>query len=183
MAKGLAAKVGDAIPKPLTIPPVAIFFEAVARSAPEDSTSPLEGMGRFQMEAYLLHLLGFPVQDFNKADLLATRWLVDGLLPFIMLISLSYLLPGRRRTEEEQRQVDGFFAKLKTPVAPTPEEDDREVALSYENPHRFDHEKFFPRSTWELTKWNETDWLGFLGCWGVVGLIVGFLWLVVHAGA
>ena len=183
VANGLAAKAGDAIPKPLTVPPVAIFFEGVARSSPENPASPLEGMGRFQVEAYLLHLIGFPVRDFNKADLLATRWLVDGLLPFVMLISLSYLLPAGPRTAEEQRRVDGFFAKLKTPVAPTPEEDDREVALSYENPRRFDAEKLFPRSTWEFTKWSGTDWLGFLSCWGVVGLIVGFLWSILHIGA
>jgi hypothetical protein len=127
--------------------------------------------------------LGFPVLEFNKAGLLTARWLVDGVLPFIMLIGLSYLLPGRNLTDEERHRVDGFFAKLKTPVAPTPEEDDREVALSYQCPHRFDQKKLFPRSSWEFSKWSKADYRGFFACWGVVALIVAFLWLLLRIGA
>jgi SSS family solute:Na+ symporter len=183
VAHGLAAKVGQAIEKSLAVPPVAIFYETVALSNPADPKSPKEGIGRFQVEAYLLHIVGFPVRDFNRAGILTARWGVDGLLPFIMLIVFSYLLPGRKLTEADQHRIDGFFAKLKTPVAPTPEEDDREVALSYENPHRFDHRKLFPRSTWEFNKWKGVDYLGFLGCWGIVGLVIAFLWFVLNVGA
>jgi SSS family solute:Na+ symporter len=183
VAKGLASKVGESIQKPLVIPPEAIFYESVAQSNPEDPASPMEGVGRFQVEAWLLHILGFPVRDFNKAGLLTARWLVDGVLPFIMLIAFSYLLPGHMLTDADKHRVDGFFAKLKTPIAPTPEEDEREVALSYANPHRFDHRKLFPRSTWEFSKWKGTDYVGFISCWGVVGLIIAFLWLVLNIGA
>jgi hypothetical protein len=183
VARGLASRPGEAIQKPLAVPPVAIFYEAVARANPEDPRSPIEGVGRFQVEAWLLQAARFPVIEFNKADLLTARWLVDGVLPFIMLIVFSYVLPGRGLTEEDRRRVDGFFAKLKTPVAPTPEEDDRQVALSYESPRRFDQLKLFPRSTWEFSKWTHADMVGFLGCWGVVALILGFLWLVLHIGA
>lgn len=183
VTKGLAAKTGQAIQKPLAVPPVSIFFDAVARSNPTDPASPMEGIGRFDVETYILHLAGLPVRDFNKAGILAARWMVDGVLPFIMLILFSYLLPGRALTEADQHRVNGFFAKLKTPVAPTPEEDDRVVALSYENPHRFDQEKLFPSSTWEFSKWTRADWLGFMSCWGVVVLIIGLLWLVLNIGA
>lgn len=183
VAGGLASKAGEAIHKPIAVPPVAIYYEAVARANPQDPNSPMEGVGRFQVEAWLLRCAGFPVLDFNKAGLLTARWLVDGVLPFIMLILLSYLLPGRKLTEEDKHRVDGFFAKLKTPVAATPEEDDREVALSYENPHRFDSKKLFPRSNWEFSKWSKADYRGFSACWGVVALIIGFLWLILHIGA
>jgi Na+/proline symporter len=183
VAKGLATTVGKAIPKQHIIPSKAIFYEAVARSNPEDPTSPNEGVGRFQVETYLLYLVGFPVRDFNQAGILTARWLVDGVLPFIMLIVFSYLLPGRKPAEADRRRVDGFFAKLKTPVAPTPEEDDREVALSYENPRRFDHQKLFPGSNWEFSKWKPVDYVGFSVCWGVVALIIGFLWFVLNIGA
>jgi Na+/proline symporter len=183
VAKGLAKTVGQAIVKPIAIPPVAIFYEAVARSNPLDPASPMEGVGRFEVETYLLNLIGFPVRDFNRAGILTARWLVDGVVPFVMLIVFSYLLPGPKPTEKDQHRIDGFFAKLKTPVAPTPEEDDREVALSYENPHRFDHKKLFPRSTWEFAKWSRADYIGFLGCWGVVVLMIGFLWVVLNIGA
>jgi hypothetical protein len=100
-----------------------------------------------------------------------------------MLIGFSYLLPGRKLSEADRHRIDGFFAKLKTPVAPTPEEDEREVTLSYEKPHRFDHRKLFPGSTWEFNKWRPIDYVGFLGCWGIVGLVIGFLWVVLNVGA
>jgi len=183
VAKGLATKEGQAIQKSIKVPPVAIYFDTVARSNPQDPNSPLEGVGRFQVETYLLHLIGVPVQQFNKAGILTARWGVDGALPFIMLIVFSYLLPGRKPTEADAHRIAGFYAKLKTPVAPTPAEDEREVALSYANPDRFDHRKLFPGSTWEFSRWRGVDYLGFLGCWGIVGLIIGFLWLILNVGA
>jgi solute:Na+ symporter, SSS family len=143
----------------------------------------MEGVGRFQVETYILYVLGLPVRDFNQAGILTARWLVDGVLPFVMLIVFSYLFPGRKPTEEDMHRIDGFFAKLKTPVAATPEEDEREVALSYANPHRFDHRKLFPTSTWEFSKWYGIDYVGFAVCWVVVGLIIGFLWVVLNIGS
>jgi len=183
VAHGLASSVGQAIKKPLAVAPKAIFYEAVARSDPKDPSSPLEGVGRFSVETYLMHLLGFPLRDFNQAGLLASRWGVDGVLPFVMLILFSYLMPGPKPTEEQQRQTDGFFAKLKTPIAPTPEEDDREVALSYANPGRYDYRKLFPGSSWEFSRWHGIDYVGFGVCWVIVGLIIGLLWLVLNIGA
>jgi SSS family solute:Na+ symporter len=183
VTKGLATKVGAAIQKSIKVPPVSIYFDTVAHANPQDPTSPMEGVGRFQVETYLLHLIGVPVRQFNKAGILTARWGVDGILPFLMLIVFSYLLPGRKLTVADQHRIDGFFAKLKTPVAPTPAEDELEVAASYENPHRFDHRKLFPGSTWEFSKWRGIDYVGFLGCWGIVGLIIGFLLMILNLGA
>ena len=182
VAAGLAGKVGQTINKSYTIRPVAIYFESVARSNPNDLNSPREGVGTFRIETYLLHLIGIPVQQFNKAGILAARWGVDGVLPFVMLMALSYIFPGRKVTDEDKHRIDGFFAKMKTPVGATPELDDRDVALSYEQPHRFDHKKLFPGTNWEFSKWTKHDFLGFFGCWGVVLLILGFLWLLVNIG-
>jgi Na+/proline symporter len=183
VAAGRARKIGEPVRKPVTIPPVALYYEAVARMSPEDPQSPMEGVGRFQVEAFILHLCRFPVDQFNRAGLLAARWLVDGVFPFMLLIGFSYVLPNRRPTEEDNRRIDGFFAKMKTPTASTPEQDEIEVALSYKDPRRFDHKKLFPRSDWEFSKWTGKDWLGFSSCWGVVGLIIGLLWLVLNIGA
>jgi SSS family solute:Na+ symporter len=183
VAAGKAKTVGQTIEKPYNVPSVAVYFKKVARANPSDPASPMEGVERFWVETYLLHLVGVPVQSFNKAGILAARWAVDGILPFVMLIVFSYLLPGPKRSVEEQRKIDGFYAKMKTPVAPTPEEDEREVALSYEQPGRFEHKKLFPGSTWEFGRWSRQDVLGFLGCWAVVLLILGFLFLMLGIGA
>ena len=182
VAAGRASKPGQSIERSIAVPPAAIFYESIAHSDANDPSSPMEGVGRFQIEAYLLHLAGFPVRQFNKAGLLGARWAVDGLLPFLLLIISSYLLPDRHRTQAETLQIDGFFAKMKTPVAPTPEQDEREVELSYREPYRFDGQKLLLGSQWEFTRWAASDFYGFFACWAVVALIVGFLWLVVNVG-
>ena len=77
------------------------------------------------------------------------RWAFDGLFPFIALIVFSLLTKP-----DELERADRFFAKMRTPVAPTPELDQQEVQLSYQMPHRFDHKKILPGSNWQFTRWT-----------------------------
>jgi hypothetical protein len=68
---------------------------------------------------------------------------------------------------------------MKTPIAPTLEEDEIEVQKSYEMPHRFDHKKLFPKSSWEFCKWTKTDTYGFILCWIATGVVIWmFLWIL-----
>ncbi|HVM60291.1 MAG TPA: sodium:solute symporter family protein [Verrucomicrobiae bacterium] len=178
VAAGRAVKPGQPIRKSHVVLPAAVFFDRVARIDPNNPQSPLEGIGRFNVEAFSLWLLGVPVRNFSPAGLLATRWLFDGLFPFVMLIGLSLVFrPGPADL------ADRFFAKMKTPVAPTPEEDEQTVALSRAQPHRFDHLKLFPGSNWEFMKWTRLDYVGFFGCWVVVGAILLLLLTLLRAGA
>jgi hypothetical protein len=160
----------DAVPR-------AIFFDAIGHKNTDPSQA-LEGIGRFNVEAYALHAVGVPVRRFTPAGLLATRWIFDGVLPFVVLIGLSVVTP-----RSAPHRADGFYAKLKTPVAPTPEMDRAEVEKSYADPRRFDREKLLPATNWEFTKWTGKDFAGFFGCWGIVGLILLFLYAVLHVGA
>lgn len=212
---GRAEKIGQAVPSTRVVPPAAMFFESVVRSDPMQPNSPLEGIGRFQVETFILHSLGLPLQNYGPAGLLTCRWLFDGALPFVLLIPLSLLTlrresreradatgdpaeplsrdpysvqflpirPSAGQTEREIR-ISRFYAKMKTPVAETPEADAAEVKLSFENPSRFDHTKLFgPRSQWEFAKWTWGDYAGFFGCWAGVGLVLAFLLLLLNAGA
>ena len=95
---------------------------------------------------------------------MTARWLFDALFPFVLLIAFSLVTP---RTDPDR--AARFYAKMKTPVAPTPEADRAEVELSYRRPDRFAHLKLFPRTDWEFTKWTRHDVIGFFGCWAVVG--------------
>ena len=158
--------------------PAAVFFERVARTNPNDPSSPLEGIGRFNVETFSLHLIGVPVEKFAPAGLLATRWLFDGLFPFVMLIVFSLLFKPRHSDLAER-----FYAKMKTPVGRTPEDDAKTVALNQAEPQRVGHLKLFPRSNWEFTKWTRQDFLGFFGCWGVVGVILLILVTLLRAGS
>ncbi len=168
VAAGLATTEGQTISKTRRIEPVSVFFEeGVVRVDPKDVNSPKTGKGLFRTEAYLLHVLGFDVAGFTSAHLLTTRYMVDFLIPVIIVIMVSLL---SRPTDPVR--VARFYARMKTPVAPTLEEDADAVEASYANPTRYDHQKLFPRSNWEFTKWDKVDAIGFLVCCALVGVVL-----------
>ena len=112
-------------------------------------------------------MLGVDVAGFNAAQLMTTRYMVDALLPILILVVASLLT---RPTE--RRRVERFYVRMKTPVAPTLDEDAVRVEESYANPTRYDHLKLFPHSNLELTRWDRQDTLGFFGCCALVVLVL-----------
>jgi SSS family solute:Na+ symporter len=118
------------------------------------------------------------VAGFSPAMLLTTRYLVDVLLPMLIIVVASLLT---RPTDPAR--VARFYARLKTPVAATLEEDALEVERSYANPGRFDDRKLFPHSDWEFTRWNREDFLGFLGCCLLVGVVLVVFKFVLTLGS
>ena len=177
VAMGKAERIGQPIEKPTVVLPMAVYFDGVVRVDPKDPNSAEEGIGRFNVENYSLHLLGVPVQRFSGAGMTTSRWAFDGLFPFIALIVFSLLTKP-----DELVCADRFFAKMCMPVAATPELDRQEVQLSYQKPDRFDGKKIRRGSNWQFTKWDRNDYLGFLGCWLIVGAILCVLWGVTHIG-
>jgi Na+/proline symporter len=165
---GLATAEGKTISKTRRIEPVSVFFEeGVVRVNPNDPNSPKTGKGLFRSEVYLLSVFGFDVAGFTAAQLLTTRYLVDFLLPVIVLIAVSLMTQPT-----EPARVARFYARMKTPVAETLDEDAKAVEASYANPTRYDHLKLFPGSNWEFTKWDKVDAIGFICCCAVVGLVL-----------
>src|SRR5690606_27875625 len=112
--------------------------------------------GRLHTELLLLRAVGVDVADFSPAGRLGGRFLVDAVLPIVLLMLASLLT----RPPERDR-VDQFFGKLKTPVGATPELDAAAIAETRRNPHRFDHLKLMSHSSWEWTRWDRIDALGF----------------------
>jgi SSS family solute:Na+ symporter len=169
---GLAREVGERISKPHRIEPVGIFYERVARQDPSDPRSPKVGFGRFEAEVWVLSLCGLDFTLFSKSQLVTTRFLFDALFPFFLLFLLSFVTRSVPR-----EAVDRFFAKIHTPVQPTPEEDARAVAESVRRPEQFEKFKLKPGSAWEIMKPARVDLIGFFGSWLVVGLILAMLWV------
>ena len=66
VAKGKAERIGQPIEKETVALPTAVYFDSVGRVDPKDANSPLEGIGRFNVENYSLHLLGVPVERFSR---------------------------------------------------------------------------------------------------------------------
>ena len=168
VAAGLATAEGKTIAKTRRIEPVAVFWEeGVVRLDPKDPNSPKTGKGLFRPEVFLLSVFGFDVAGFTSAHLLTTRYLVDFLLPVILLVVMSLLTPPT-----EPVRLARFYARMKTPVAGTLEEDALAVEASYANPTRYDHLKLFPNSNWEFTKWDKVDAIGFICCCALVGVVL-----------
>jgi solute:Na+ symporter, SSS family len=54
------------------------------------------------------------------------------------------------------------------------------MAETHRDPHRHDHLKLFPRSSWEFTKWDRVDGVGFLVCCLVTGGIIALFWALLR---
>lgn len=173
---GRAAAVGQVIRKPHTNPPEGIFFEKVVRTDPEDPASPKTGMGRFHAELWVLSGAGVDFTGFSKAQLSAVRFGFDALFPFLLLFLFSAFTRPVPKAD-----LDRFFARVHTPVQPTPEEEEKALRRAVE---RYDEvveaHKLRPGSNWEIMKPRLVDVLGFAGCWVLVGLVILLLWAVVN---
>ncbi|NLH76789.1 MAG: sodium:solute symporter family protein [Acidobacteria bacterium] len=173
---GRAVAVGQVIRKPHTAPPEGIFFEKVVRTDPEDPASPKVGMGRFNAELWVLSGAGVDFTGFSKAQLSAVRFGFDALFPFLLLFLFSAFTRPVPKAD-----LDRFFARVHTPVQPTPEEEEKALRRAVE---RYDEvveaHKLRPGSNWEIMKPKLVDVLGFAGCWALVGLVILLLWAVVN---
>ncbi|RMD91571.1 MAG: sodium:solute symporter family protein [Calditrichaeota bacterium] len=174
---GRASFVGQKIRKKRLVPPYPVFFDKIAREDPNDPNSPLIGIGRFNAELWILSWSGIDLTRFTKAQLVAFRFIFDAVFPLLLLIVLSYF------TRPNKKEVlDYFYAKLHTPVQPTPEADVQAVQENAKNMEKFAHRKLFPKTHWEFHKPQKMDYVGFFGTWGLVGLVILLLWWIVNIG-
>ena len=114
------------------------------------------GSGMLSMELVLLDKIGIDLQKTPYALNETIRILIRTLTPFVILIVISFLT---RR--DDKTMLDRFYVKMKTRVNVDPDEDARQMKLSYADPRRFDYRKLLPKSDWEFDKWTKTDTIGF----------------------
>jgi SSS family solute:Na+ symporter len=175
VAQGRAARVGETFGSQRTIAPTGVFFDRVARENPGDPTSPRVGLGRFNAEIWILTRLGLDCSHYSRAQLSAARFFFDALFPFVLLFAFSFVSRPVR-----VEVLDRFFARLHTPVQATPEADHAAVEAAYALPRMYDADKLLPGKQWEILKPSAGDFIGFFGTWGLVGIIVLLLWLMVN---
>ena len=129
------------------------------------------GAGNINAGAWLLSVAGFPIQDLGAGAKLAAQFFFDAAFPFAVLIGVSLVTrPPRPET------LDLFFGKMKTPVGASLELDESAMEATRRNPKRFDQLKLFPKSSWEFTRWDKLDAVGFVTCCGISVAIVGLFW-------
>lgn len=174
---GRAQYIGQSISKQHIIEPAAVFFENIARIDPEDPKSPKIGIGRFHAEIWVLSWLGIDFSRFQKAQLVATRFLFDALFPFVLLFLISLVTKPVTKPH-----LDRFYAKMHTPVQKTPEAENEVLEAAYQNPGKYEQNKVFPRSNWEILKPTKMDIIGFGGSWMLVAVIILLLWTMISLG-
>ena len=172
---GRAEHIGQPIQKQHTIQPVGIFFEKVAKIDPADPESPKVGLGRFNAELWVLSWFGIDFSNFTKPQLVAVRFFFDALVPFVLLFLFSFIT-----SPVPKEHLDRFFAKMHTPVQETPEKEKEVLEDNYRHPERFEKDKLFPGSQWEIMKPSKMDFIGFGGSWIIVGVIIFLLWVMVN---
>lgn len=142
-----------------------------------DAEGRLRGQGTLNLELLILDRLGFNLSGNSYALNETIRLLIMIVLPFAV-----FYLVARVTRPMDKTLLDRFYVKMKTPAFGTPEEDAREMALSYQNPARFDHLKMFPNSDWEFEKMDKTDIKGVLYSSAGGLLLIVLLWLVAVLG-
>jgi len=173
--KGAASAVGQKIMKEAIIPPASIFYSTVARSNPEDANSLMVGIGRLNTELVVADLIGLDLTKMKPASLLTARYLVASLLPFVLLIPISWFT----RDKGLEENIARFYVKMKTKVIPDHALDKAELEKSYADPTRFDHTKLFPHSSWEFCKWDREDTYGVIGSLALTLAIVAGFWVII----
>jgi len=171
---GRAQKVGEAIEKEHTIKSAAVFFENVALIDPKDPNSGKVGIGRFNAEIWVLSWFGIDFTKFTKAQLVMTRFLFNALFPFVLLFIISFFTPLAPKED-----LDRFYGKIHTPVQKTPEEEEQALEHAYKHPEKFEKDKIFPGTKWEILKPSWQDVWGFGGSWLLVLLMLFLLWVMV----
>jgi len=143
---------GDTFEQVFIPPAKAIFWESGIKM---DDDGRLYGSGLFRPELYLLHTMGMNLDQNSVSFNECMSLLFKLIFPFAAILILGYV-----SKPTDKQILDRFYGRLLTPVNPDAALDAQEVALTYENPHRFDHTKLFPQSAWNIRRWGWSDWKG-----------------------
>ncbi|NIA17142.1 MAG: hypothetical protein GWO86_02220 [Planctomycetes bacterium] len=168
-------EVGQEYEKEYTTPAKAIFWTQGLKT---DKNGRVAGAGMLSLEMVLLDYIGIDMTNNPKALNETIRISIRTVAPFLILVIVSLLTKP-----EDRERLNGFFAKMKTPVCADKDKDAVELALSYQNPGRFNYKKMFPKSSWEFEKFSRYDIKGIV--WFSLGgvLLLYLLYLVSQIGA
>lgn len=128
----------------------------------------LKGLGNFRLDFLIYKLLGVPLGRLSSATLGTLELFPKIILPFLVMIGLS--LVTRRNS---QHALDRYYAKMKTPVDPDREQDQRNLVSAYAEPQALEHKKLLPGSDFEFQRPSAVDVLGFILCLAACFAIIG----------
>ena len=170
---GLADEVGDVISKKHRIPPTPVLFENI--EGENDETNRRRGSGKIYPNLLVLHMIGIDLRHLSRSGLMALSYALDVIMPFLLMLLISIF------TRPVHADIlNRFYSKFHTPVQEDDTKDKEEVKRSIQNPQRFEQEKLFPGSSWEIMKPSRTVYLGFLACIAIALAVMGFAFLMAN---
>jgi len=165
---------GDAFDDRYEIAAESIFWAKLIK----DDEGRIRGDGFLNVELLALHALGVNLSDNTPSMNQTIAVSLKIIVPFGALF-----LVGLLSKPQEKRHLDVFYAKLRTPVSSDHEEDAERMRLTVKNPERFDQDKLFKNSNWEIRRWDWDDWRGVIYAFAAIFGIIGLLWAMLHIGA
>ncbi len=131
----------------------------------------LRGDGNLKLNLIFYQPFNLDLAGKSPSTLNALELVPKIVMPFLVMIIAS-LLTRRNSTE----CLDHYYAKMKTPVDPDPEQDRLKLESAYADPSTCERVKLFPNSSLEFQKPNSEDIIGFvlsvLVCFAIIGVAV-----------
>ena len=181
--QNLIGKAKGEIPTPLTLNETfkdsftiearPIYWKKIITNADGE----LEGEGFLRIELYPLAKMGIPLETFPPSLNSTIAVMMMFILPFGILLVI-----GSLTKPQDSQHLDVFYAKLRTPVSSDHAEDAERMKLTTKNPSRYDGDRLFQKSNWELRRWNKEDWMGIIYALAAMTSIVALLWGMLNAG-
>jgi len=170
----LALKLGQRFTKTHVLPQKSVFWREGIEVADDGTRA---GKGMLKVDLVVIDLLGWDLSRNPYALNETFTALLRIVVPYGAVILVSLLT-----RPDDQRRLDRFYAKMRTPVTGDKARDEGELAASHERPDRLEHTRVLPKSNWEFAKWDRRDVKGMF--WIVVGITgcVLLLWAIVNAG-
>ena len=148
--------------------------DKVVRTLAYPEGTELQGMGNLKLNLLMFKPLGVELQNKPSSTLSALELVPKIVMPFVLMIVLSFVLPFRNSKEA----LDRYYAKMKTSVDSDPEKDKLKLKAVYEDPSLVERENLFPNTQLEIQKPTFVDIAGFVVSVVICFIIIAFVfWL------
>ena len=138
----------------------------------------LKGKGDFRLDLLLYDAVGMDLRQMRSSTLTTMEFPPKIVTPFLIMFVVSLLT--RPNSKEA---LDRYYAKMKTPVDPDPEQDEKNLKAAYAKPEITEQKKLFPGTSLEFQRPNMTDILGFVICVIICFAVIGIAVWMANIGA
>ncbi len=166
-------KAEDVLVKTIQPPRKSVFWSKGVR----ETDGIVKGQGMLYVDMILIDQF-VDLSKLPYAMVETIRTLIRLILPFSVIIIVSLLT----RPDDKQR-LARFYVKMRTPVLVDRQKDQEELDKSLANPDRYQDKLLFPKSQFELFRWDRIDTIGFVLSVCVVFGIIGMLQFLLHVGS